>query len=173
MYLLTKEGKEKVESYIEKFQQHQSVMISNGIDTVINTKLPTVEEVLDDINSEVFILRDCNDNRQRMYTRNWSITDHFSEEIRLYFDDDFEDASEVLDECSRIANIILNMSLGMDYASGIDSYEEDLDLMINEILFLRNKDSRLFHALKSVPMNSSYAAQMENYFVNEKGEIVR
>lgn len=75
-------------------------MLSNGIDTVINTKLPTVEEVLDDINSEVFILRDCKDNRQRMYTRNWGITDHFSEEIRLYFEDDFEDASEVLDEKS-------------------------------------------------------------------------
>ena len=73
-------------------------------------------------------------------------------------------------EVKRIANILFNMSLGMDYDTFVDDYKEDMEMLTESVGKLSKKDDLLFHVLQNIADNN---AEMENKLVNADGSICR
>lgn len=73
-------------------------------------------------------------------------------------------------EVKRIANILFNMSLGMDYDTFVDDYKEDMEMLTESIGKLSKADDPLYYVLQNVAGNNE---EMENKFVNADGSICR
>lgn len=73
-------------------------------------------------------------------------------------------------EVKRIANILFNMSLGMDYDTFVDDYKEDMEMLTESIGKLTKEDDPLFHVLQNIADDN---AEMENKLVNADGSICR
>lgn len=73
-------------------------------------------------------------------------------------------------ETKRIANILFNMSLGMDYDTFVDDYKEDMEMLTKSIGNLSMIDDPLFHVLQNIADDN---AEMENKLVNADGSICR
>lgn len=73
-------------------------------------------------------------------------------------------------EEERIANILFNMSLDMDYDSSVDDYREDMEMLTKSIRNLSMIDDPLFHVLQNIADDN---AEMENKLVNADGSICR
>lgn len=71
-------------------------------------------------------------------------------------------------EIKRIANILFNMSLGMDYDTFVDDYKEDMEMLTESIRKLSKEDDLLFHVLQNIADDN---AEMENKLVNADGSI--
>lgn len=71
-------------------------------------------------------------------------------------------------EVKRIANILFNMSLDMDYDSSVDDYREDMEMLTKSIGNLSMIDDPLFHVLQNIAGNNE---EMENKLVNADGSI--
>ena len=78
-------------------------------------------------------------------------------------------------EVKRIANILFNMSLGMDYDTFVDDYKEDMEMLTESIGNLSKaigklskEDDLLFHVLQNIADDN---AEMENKLVNADGSI--
>lgn len=71
-------------------------------------------------------------------------------------------------EVKRIANILFNMSLGMDYDTFVDDYKEDMEMLTESIGKLVKEDDPLFHVLQNIADDN---AEMENKLVNADGSI--
>lgn len=52
-------------------------------------------------------------------------------------------------EVKRIANILFNMSLDMDYDTFVDDYKEDMEMLTESIGNLSKEDDLLFHVLQT------------------------
>ena len=68
----------------------------------------------------------------------------------------------------RIANILFNMSLGMDYDTFVDDYKEDMEMLTKSIGNLSMIDDPLFHVLQNIADDNT---EMENKLVNADGAI--
>lgn len=80
-------------------------------------------------------------------------------------------------EVKRIANILFNMSLGMDYDTFVDDCKEDMKMLTESVgnLYkaignLSKEDDLLFHVLQNIADNNE---EMENKLVNVDGSICR
>lgn len=80
-------------------------------------------------------------------------------------------------EVKRIANILFNMSLGMDYDTFVDDCKEDMKMLTESvgnlskaIVNLSKEDDLLFHVLQNIADNNE---EMENKLVNVDGSICR
>lgn len=71
-------------------------------------------------------------------------------------------------EVKIIANILFNMSLGMDYDTFIDDYKEDMEMLAESIGKLAKEDDPLYYVLHNIADNN---AEMENKLVNADGSI--
>ena len=71
-------------------------------------------------------------------------------------------------EVKRIANILFNMSLGMDYDTFVDDCKEDMEMLTKSIGNLSMIDDLLFHVLQNIADDN---AEMENKLVNADGSI--
>ncbi len=71
-------------------------------------------------------------------------------------------------EVKRIANILFNMSLGMDYDTFVDDYKEDMEMLTESIRKLSKADDPLYYVLQNIADNN---AEMENKLVNADGSI--
>lgn len=71
-------------------------------------------------------------------------------------------------EEERIANILFNMSLDMDYDSSVDDYRKDMEMLTKSIGNLSTIDDPLFHVLQNIADDN---AEMENKLVNADGSI--
>lgn len=78
-------------------------------------------------------------------------------------------------EVKRIANILFNMSLGMDYDTLVDDCKEDMKMLTESIGNLSKAigklskaDDSLFYVLQNIADNN---ADMENRLVNADGSI--
>ena len=71
-------------------------------------------------------------------------------------------------EVKRIANILFNMSLGMDYDTFVDDYKEDMEMLTESIGKLSKADDSLYYVLQNIADNN---ADMENRLVNADGSI--
>lgn len=73
-------------------------------------------------------------------------------------------------EVKRIANILFNMSLGMDYDTFVDDCKEDMKMLTESVGNLSKEDDLLFHVLQNIADNNE---EMENKLVNVDGSICR
>lgn len=71
-------------------------------------------------------------------------------------------------KAKRIANILFNMSLGMDYDTFVDDYKDDMELLTESIGKLAKADDPLFYVLQNIADDN---AEMENKLVNADGSI--
>lgn len=71
-------------------------------------------------------------------------------------------------EEERIANILFNMSLGMDYDTFVDDYKKDMKMLTESVGKLSKEDDLLFHVLLNIADDN---AEMENKLVNADGSI--
>lgn len=71
-------------------------------------------------------------------------------------------------EAKRIANILFNMSLDMDYDTFVDDYKEDMEMLTESVGKLSKTYDLLFHVLQNIADNN---AEMENKLVNADGSI--
>lgn len=78
-------------------------------------------------------------------------------------------------EVKRIANILFNMSFGMDYDTFVDDCKEDMKMLTESIGNLSKAigklskaDDSLFYVLQNIADNN---ADMENRLVNADGSI--
>ena len=65
-------------------------------------------------------------------------------------------------ENRKIALILLNMQLDMDYADTKQYGKMETDILENEISILREKDSSLFHVLENIAMQNDDVAILIN-----------
>ncbi|MBR9960875.1 hypothetical protein [Anaerostipes sp. Marseille-Q3525] len=73
-------------------------------------------------------------------------------------------------EEKRIANILFNMSLDMDYDSSVDDYREDMEMLTESVGKLSKEDDPLYYVLQNIAGNNE---EMENKLVNADGSICR
>lgn len=80
-------------------------------------------------------------------------------------------------ESEKIANILLNMSLDMDYASNVDDYKEEVQMLTQsidklscDIDKLSYEDNPLFYVLQSIADKN---IDMENLLIDTNGNFVK
>lgn len=73
-------------------------------------------------------------------------------------------------EAKRIANILFNMSLGMDYDTFVDDYKDDVEMLTESVGKLSKADDPLFYVLQNIADDNT---DMENKLVNADGSICR
>ena len=71
-------------------------------------------------------------------------------------------------EIKRIANILFNMSLGMDYDTFVDDYKEDMEMLTESVGKLSKENDPLYYVLQNIADDN---AEMENKLVNADGSI--
>lgn len=71
-------------------------------------------------------------------------------------------------EVKRIANILFNMSLGMEYDTFADDYKDDMEMLTESIGKLSTADDPLYYVLQNIAGNNE---EMENKLVNADGSI--
>lgn len=71
-------------------------------------------------------------------------------------------------EVKRIANILFNMSLGMDYDTFVDDYKDDVEMLTESVGKLSKADDPLFYVLQNIADDNT---DMENKLVNADGSI--
>lgn len=74
-------------------------------------------------------------------------------------------------EVKRIANILFNMSLGMDYDTFVDDCKEDMKMLTESIGNLSKAIGKLSKADDSLFYVLQNIADMENRLVNADGSI--
>lgn len=176
-YKLTEKGKEKIGEFLKECQRKREFLLNTGMDTAKQTIFPKEEYILNDINSENHFETNVWNIDDRYYSSKWHITDHYTSVIILKDIEDFESIPYVHEdsECKRIANVLFNMSLGMDFdistarsLFNIDSYKKELNSLEEQIQAL--KGSLLYCVLMDIVENN-YSG-MENSKVDYDGNIV-
>ena len=89
MYKLTKNGREKAESYIRELAAKRKEILDARLDTADDTHLPTVEDIESDINFTEIDEDGC-------YWNGWGVTDDYDSDypISLELGKDFVDVEE-------------------------------------------------------------------------------
>ncbi|CUP49817.1 Uncharacterised protein [Anaerostipes hadrus] len=170
-YKLTEKGKEKISEFLKECQRKREFLLKVGKDTANTTKLPIEEDILKDIDSEDHFEEDVWYTSDRYYSNEWQITDHYTSVIILKDGEHFDSIPFVGEdpECKRMANVLFNMSLDMDFDTSADSYKKELNSLEEQIQGV--KDSSLYYVLMDIVENN-YSG-MENSKVDYEGNIVK
>lgn len=90
-YLLTITGEEKIYEFIRECKAKRKEILDAGKDTADETTLPTVKDILDDINEGVGIDEDG------YYYNSWGVTDNYNSDTpcSLYYGIDFVKENEI------------------------------------------------------------------------------
>lgn len=67
-------------------------------------------------------------------------------------------------EINRIANILINMALGMDYADYTEHYQESIDELSTEIDALRFRCPELFTVLETIALKNEVMEDWSNFY---------
>lgn len=170
-YKLTEKGKEKIGEFLKECQRKREFLLNTGMDTAKQTIFPKEEYILNDINSENHFETNVWNIDDRYYSSKWHITDHYTSVIILKDIEDFESIPFCNEdpECKRMANVLFNMSLGMDFDASADSYKKELNSLEEQIQGVKN--SSLYYVLMDIVENN-YSG-MENSKVDYDGNIVK
>lgn len=100
MIILTDYGKKLVEKYIDELYAKRKEILDADLDTVYETDIPTVEDILSDIKS---IGIDWEDPDGACYYNGWGVTDNYDADypLLLKYERDFLD-----DEIDRIDMVV-------------------------------------------------------------------
>jgi hypothetical protein len=84
MYELTEKGIDKCKAFIKHCEDKRKEILDAGKDTVIQTNIPTVQEIEDDISS-------CGINDKEEYCEVWAVTDNYEADypLQLVLGEDF------------------------------------------------------------------------------------
>lgn len=83
-YVLTEQGKAVVEKFIRECEAKRKEILNAGKDTALETEIPTIEDILSDINCGVGV------DEQGDYYNSWGVTDNYnSDTLGLTFGKDF------------------------------------------------------------------------------------
>lgn len=171
MYQLTEKGKEKIGGFLKECRRKREFLLNTGRDTAKKTIFPREEDILYDINSGNHFETNVWNIGDRYYSSKWHITDHYTGVIILKDIEDFESIPFVSEdpECKRMANVLFNMSLDMDFDASADSYKKELNSLEEQIQGVKN--SSLYYVLMDIVENN-YSG-MENSKVDYDGNIVK
>lgn len=82
MYVLTEKGRNVIEHFIKECKAKRKEVLDARKDTADETELPTVEDILCDINFDGV-------DSDGDYYNGWGVTDHYSLTIGLHYDEHF------------------------------------------------------------------------------------
>lgn len=90
MYVLTARGREIVDDYIRNCAAKRKEILDAGKDTADETHLPTVEDILSDLNFGVGA------DEEGDYFNGWGVTDHYNADdvLGLRIGEDFVEVQE-------------------------------------------------------------------------------
>ena len=178
-YKLTEKGKEKIGEFLKECQRKREFLLNTGMDTVKQTIFPNEEYILNDINSENHFETNVWNIDDRYYSSKWHITDHYTSVIILKDTEDFESIpfGNEDPECKRMANVLFNMSLGMDFdistaKSLFNTYKKELNLLEEQIQALKESNLLLLYCVLMDIVENNYSG-MENSKVDYDGNIVK
>ena len=80
MYILTEVGRKKVESFIRECEAKRKEILDAKIDTANDTELPTVEDIVADLND---IDLDIDIDGSAEYYNGWGVTDNYDSDYPL------------------------------------------------------------------------------------------
>ena len=80
MYVLTKEGKDRVRGYIRELRAKRKEILDAGKDTAEDTHLPREDDILSDI---AFTGIDWDDPNGPCYVNGWGVTDSYDADYPL------------------------------------------------------------------------------------------
>lgn len=130
MYVLTKEGKDRVRGYIRELRAKRKEILDAGKDTAEETKIPTEEDILSDIS---FMGINWSDPDGPCYYNGWGVTDNHEADypILLKLGRDLiitEDEPAPMYELISVTRSELNIT-----ASFYDTKEEAFQAMLDDI----------------------------------------
>ena len=79
-YALTKAGEQRVLNYLAELSAKRKEILDAGKDTAIDTTLPTIGDIVADVNWDGLSLEE---NGVREYCNGWSVTDHYEADYPL------------------------------------------------------------------------------------------
>lgn len=88
-YKLTENGERIVLGFIAKAYKMQNILLESDTDTTINAGVPSLDDILDEIESEKYFEENAWHTRDKHYSNSWHITDHFQMGITLKYGEDF------------------------------------------------------------------------------------
>lgn len=88
-YKLTEKGVKIVLDFISKSHKTQNIFRESGTDTTINAGIPSMDDILNEIESEKYFEEDAWHAGDKYYSNVWNITDHFKEGVILKYGEDF------------------------------------------------------------------------------------
>lgn len=162
MYQLTEKGKEKIGEFLKECRRKREFLLNTGRDTAKKTIFPREEDILYDINSGNHFETNVWNIGDRYYSSKWHITDHYTGVIILKDIEDFESIPFVSEdpECKRMANVLFNMSLDMDFDASADSYKKELNSLEEQIQGVKN--SSLYYVLMDIVENNYSGMENSN-----------
>lgn len=80
----------------------------------------------------------------------WKMQKHCLEKYQKDLMAIYQEASTDELSVKSIANILYNMSLDMDYADALDTYDVEIDIISKEIEELKSRNSSLYFALENI-----------------------
>lgn len=88
-YKLTEKGEKIVLDFITKSYKTQNILRESGVETTINAGIPSLDDVIREIESEKYFEEDAWHAGDKYYSNVWYITDHFKKGIILKYGEDF------------------------------------------------------------------------------------
>ena len=95
MIKLTKDGEESLRFQLAKLKAKREKILDAGLDTAIDTPIPTIEDILSDISE---FEDEDGDYENGDYFNAWGVTDNYDEMISLHRGKDFIDYEELSPE---------------------------------------------------------------------------
>ena len=77
MYILTDTGKEKTLMFIRECEAKRKEILDAGKDTADDTNIPTIEDIISDLNYGIGI------DEEGDYYNNWGVTDNYDSDYPL------------------------------------------------------------------------------------------
>lgn len=88
-YKLTEKGEKIVLDFITKSYKTQNILRESGVETTINAGIPSLDDILDEIESEKYFEEDVWYAGDKYYSNAWNITDHLKKGVVLKYGEDF------------------------------------------------------------------------------------
>ena len=161
MYKLTSEGERKIAKFLAECKATRKEILDAGKDTAADTQLPTVEDILSDVNYGVGLDDDGE------YYNCWGITDHHdSLLLGLVIGEDLRPDTPIDNVIMRAKDSDLLMSDELSFRMDLESAVKKFNLDLKE--YLQADDMTFIHDIVGIQRNikrTVYPATDFGFFV--------